>query len=354
MEVNFTYAVFGFLLRSEVLLPGLIPLPVDSSPSSSSLPSSRNASITLHMNVSPYACAAIPSGPREPAYTSSYKDNQGNPGLQIWKVANGSFFHLVYFDGTEFWLDMDGSEIWATWPGNLTIGDTATYLLGPVLGLLLRFRGVTCLHASAVAFGDRAVAFVGSEGAGKSTTAAALARQGYAVLSDDVVALSEHESSFFVDPAYPYLCLWPESVESLYGSADALPTFSVNYEKRCLSLEKQELKFEGRSLPLAAIYVLGERRGDPAPVVEDIPAQKAFMTLVANTFASNVLDARLRTKEFEVLGRLVPHVPVRQLHANRDAARLVDFCRLICEDVQRRFEGPDARVITPGILYGSF
>ena len=225
------------------------------------------------------------------------------------------------------------TEIWATWPGNLTIEDTATYLLGPVLGLLLRFRGVTCLHASAVAFGDRAVAFVGNEGAGKSTTAAALARKGCAVLSDDVVALSEHEGSFFVHPAYPYLCLWPESVESLYGSADALPPLSVNDDKRRLLLEKRELKFEERSLPLTAIYILGERRGDSAPVVEDMPVQKAFMTLVANTFATNVLDASLRAKEFEVLGRLVPRVPVRQLHAHSDAARIEDFCRLICEDV---------------------
>jgi hypothetical protein len=331
--VNFTYAVFGLLLRSDIQLPGLIPLRIDSIPSLSSLPSSSGASIALHMNVSPYACGAIPSGLEESIYTSSYKDDRGNPGLQIWKVSDGLFFHLVYFDRTEFWLDQQGTEIWATWPGHLTIENTATYLLGPVLGLLLRFRGVTCLHASAVAFEDRAVAFVGNEGAGKSTTAAALARKGCAVLSDDVVALSEHEGSFFVHPAYPYLCLWPESVESLYGSADALPPLSVNDDKRRLLLEKQELKFEERSLPLAAIYILAERRGDSAPVVEDMPVQKAFMTLVANTFATNVLDASLRAKEFEVLGRLVPRVPVRQLHAHSDAARIEDFCRLICEDV---------------------
>ena len=332
--MNLTYAVFGLLLHSDVRLPGLIPLAVDFNPSiSPAVGLSHRSSIAVHMNVSPHACQAVPTEPEELNYSSSYKDDKGNPALEIWKVANGSYFHLVYFDGTEFWIDREGTEIWATWPGNLTVEDTAAYLLGPVLGLLLRFRGVTCFHASAVAFGDRAVAFVGSEGAGKSTTAAALARQGYAVLSDDVVALSEREGSFFVHPAYPYLCLWPESVESLYGSADALPPFSVNYEKRCLLLEKQELKFEERSLPLAAIYILGERRDEPAPVVEDMPAQKAFLTLVANTFATNVLDGALRAREFEVLGRLVPRVTVRELHAHQDAGRLMDFCRLICEDV---------------------
>ena len=193
----------------------------------------------------------------------------------------------------------EGTEVWATWPENLAIEDTATYLVGPVLGLLLRLRGVTCLHASAVAFGEKAVAFVGSEGAGKSTTAAALARRGHAVLSDDVVALAERDGSFFVHPAYPYLCLWPESVQSLYGSAEALPQFSANYEKRCLSLGKQELRFEERRLPLSAIYILGERRGDPAPLVEELTPQKAFLALVANTFATNTLDSGCAQKNLK-------------------------------------------------------
>jgi hypothetical protein len=199
----------------------------------------------------------------------------------------------------------------------------------------LRLRGVTCLHASAVAFGENAVAFVGSEGAGKSTIAAALAQRGHAVLSDDVVPLTERNGSFFVHPAYPYLCLWPESVESLYGSTEALPQFSANYDKRCLSLRKQELRFADRALPLAAIYILGDRRGDPAPLVEELPLQRAFLTLVANTFATNTLDSRMRAKEFEILGRLAPRVPIRSLCAHLDPGRLPDLCDLLNEETQK-------------------
>jgi hypothetical protein len=185
-----------------------------------------------------------------------------------------------------------------------------------------------------VVFGGQAVAFVGSEGAGKSTTAAALALRGHAILSDDVVALAERDGSFFVHPAYPYLCLWPESVESIYGSADALPRFSANYDKRCLSLGKQELSFEERTLPLAAIYILGERRGYPAPLVEQIAPREAFLSLVTNTFATNILDSAMRAKEFETLGRLVPRVTIRQLSAHEDASRIPDLCQQICNDVQ--------------------
>lgn len=291
--------------------------------------------MAVHLNAFPQNAAAIQSGAEELSYASPYQDELGNPALTIWKLAGSRYLRLAYLDGTQFWLDREGREVWTTWPDNLTLEDTATYLLGPVLGILLRLRGVTCLHASAVAFGETAVAFVGSEGAGKSTTAAALARRGHAVLSDDVVALAERKGSFFVHPAYPYLSLWPESVKSLYGSAEALPRFSANYEKRCLSLPKQELRFEERALPLAAIYILGDRRGDPAPMVEELTPQKAFLSLVANTFATNTLDNGMRAKEFEILSRLAPRVPIRALYAHQDAGRLGDLCDLLGDSTEK-------------------
>ncbi|MFZ1973374.1 MAG: hypothetical protein WAU89_11050 [Candidatus Acidiferrales bacterium] len=331
-SVNFTYAAFGLLLRSNVPIPGLIPVRPEHNVS---LESSNDALVGVHLNAFPQTAAAIQLRPEELSYASPYKDELGNPVLTIWKVAGSRHLRLACFDGTQFWLDREGCEVWATWPDSLTLEDTATYLLGPVLGILLRLRGVTCLHASAVAFGERAVAFVGSAGAGKSTTAAALAQRGHAILSDDVVALAERNGSFLVHPAYPYLSLWPPSVESLYGFVEALPRFSANYEKRCLALPKQELRFEERALPLAAIYILGDRRGDPAPVVEELTLQKAFLSLVANTFATNTLDSGMRAKEFETLARLVPRVPIRALWAHQDPGRLVDLCDLLSDETKK-------------------
>ena len=340
--LNFTYAVFGLSLHCNLPIPNLTTVnPEDEPPP---LESSNDQTVAIHLNDSPHGNRAAPPGPEELSYDSPYKDEAGNPALRIWKLAGSRYLRLAYFDGTQFWLDREGAEVWATWPSNLTIRDTATYLMGPVLGILLRLRGVTCLHASAVAFGDTAVAFVGSEGAGKSTTAAALARHGHAILSDDVVALAEHNGSFFVHPAYPYLCLWPESVESLYGSPDALPQFSANYEKRVLSLGKKELRFAERALPLAAIYILGERRGDPAPLVEELPPQKAFVALVANTFATNTLDTGMRAKEFEILARLAPSVSIRALCAHQDASRLPELCALLDEEAQKLRAPKSARV----------
>jgi hypothetical protein len=334
-EVNVTYTAFGLLLRCNVELPELTP--VDPGSAGVRPEESGDCTVIVHLKASSCRSETVDAGSEELSYASPYTAQAGGSALKIWKAQDGSYLRLAYFDGTQFWLDPEGTRIWVTWPDDLTLEHAAAYLLGPVLGLLLRIRGVTCLHASAVAFGEKAVAFVGSAGAGKSTTAAALARQGHAVLSDDVVTLADRDGTFFVQPAYPYLHLWPESVEWLYGSAETLPRFIPNYEKRCLSLGKRELRFEDNPLPLAAIYILGERRGDPAPIMEQITPQRAFLALVANTFATNAIERSMRAKEFEILGHLVPRVRIRQVFAHQDASRISDFCDLIFRDMEELY-----------------
>jgi hypothetical protein len=324
--VNFTYSVFGLLLKCNIPIPEVPP----------AHPLAAGQPVRIYMNISPHAGGDIPRGPEDLTYTSAYTDNKGEPALRIWNVAGGAFLHLSYCDGTQFWMDREGSQVWALWPDSLTIEDTATYLLGPVLGLLLRLRGVTCLHASAVAFGDRAVAFVGSEGAGKSTTAAALAQKGCAVISDDVVALVEREGSFFVHPAYPYLCLWPDSVTMVYGPHKKLPSFSANWEKRLLSLAGSQLRFEEQLLPLGAVFVLGERSSEPAaPFLEHLTPSDRLLSLVANSYATNLLDKDMRAREFALLGRLLETVPVRRLRPHEDAGQIEPLCNFIF----RSYEG---------------
>ena len=332
---NFAYCLFGLNIRTNLALPeiSLVQL-IPGSPLNQKNLLHEIPTVEIHLAMKPESLDQTPDVAEELWYATEDQDQFGTSALKIWKTASGGFLRLEYFDGTKFWLDIAGRHIWATWPPSLTVEDTSTYLLGPVLGLLLRLRGVTCLHASAVSFGDYAVAFMGSEGAGKSTTAAALAQQGCAIITDDVVALAETDGVFYVHPAYPYLCLWPESVASIYGSAEALPRFSPAYDKRCLSLERQGLNFEARTLPLKAIYVLDERRSDPAPVIEPLGYQSAILALVANTFATNVLDSPMRAEEFKTLGRLVPRTRIRKVFAHRDADRLPDLCREIREDVE--------------------
>ncbi|NIO13431.1 MAG: serine/threonine protein kinase, partial [Gammaproteobacteria bacterium] len=92
-----------------------------------------------------------------------------------------------------------------------------------MLGFVLRLRGVLSLHASVIDINGEAVGFMGAAGAGKSTLAAAFAKKGFAVMSDDILALKPGDSAPFAQPGYPRLRLWPDSAVVLFGSASALP-----------------------------------------------------------------------------------------------------------------------------------
>ena len=322
--MSLTYSVFGVTVRSSAPIPGLIPLQT---------PQDR-ADIELNLGCSADCFASAHSNHAESVvYTSAYTGPSGTPALRILEEQEHGLLHLVYFDGMQFWMDRHGTKLWASWPSESSAEEAATYLLGPVLGLLLRFRGVTCLHASAVSIGTSVIAFVGAEGAGKSTTAAAFARAGFAAVSDDVVALVERDGDFFVSPTYPHLCLWPESVEMLYGTKDALPPFVPNWEKRRLSVANGGARFEDGALPLRAIYLLDEIRDDPGPHVEPVTGQTGFLSLVANSFATNMLDSEMRASEFRTLSSLVAKVPLRRLFTSKGDLAPADLCQAVLHDI---------------------
>ena len=145
-------------------------------------------------------------------------------------------------------------------------------------------------------------------------------------------------------PAYPHLCLWQDSVEMLYGSAEALPRFSTGWEKRRLVLGTQGTHFETRSLPLGAIYLLGDRRPDQAPSIEEVRPQAGLLSLVADTFANKILDREMRAHEFAVLGRLVTTVPIRRLHPHNDGSRLEELCAVVRDDFAALQSATSARI----------
>jgi hypothetical protein len=252
----------------------------------------------------------------------------------VWRLAGGDCFRLLYSDGVEFFVARDGSEVWAAWPDASSLEDAATYLLGPVLGFVLRLRGIACLHASAVAVGNRAIVLLGPASAGKSTTASAFAGMGYPVLTDDVVALAESAGVVLVQPAYPQLRLWPDAVALLFGTADALPRLTPSWEKRALDLAHTAGRFQQQAVPLAAIYLLDARAPAPEPRIDGLHGREALMTLVANAYVSYLQDAAMRSQEFGALGRVVASVPVRRVVPPPDPAGVSRLCRHILSDCE--------------------
>ncbi len=260
------------------------------------------------------------------------------PSVVLTQYGDENGFEIEYADGTRFVIDGTAERVWATYQPPTTRGVMLVCFLGPVMGFLLRRRRITSLHASCVELQGQAIAFCGEAGFGKSTTAAALALRGLPVVAEDVVPLHEIAGQFLTVPGYPRVCLWPESVQMLMGSGDALPLITAGWEKRYLALDGERAKFATRKLPLALLYVFAPRVDEPdSPRVEKLRAREAVLELVPNTYMSWVLDPEQRAEEFDTLCRLVKQVSVRRIVPHAQPERMRDLCDLILRDAEAFF-----------------
>jgi hypothetical protein len=316
--MTFRYAVYGLCICADSPIPGLFPNR-----------ESDSHHVAIHLR-------GIPASAKVDAQfeqRSEVVDHGGQALLRVARSTNPSGLYFRYSDETAFLISDSGSEIWAEWCPPLTLEDTATYLLGPMLGFVLRLRGVLSLHASVVEVDGQALGFMGAAGAGKSTLAAALAQKDAAVMSDDILALELRDGGFFAQPGYPRLRLWPDSAKALFGTANALPKLTPNWDKRYLALDEETFRFQSKPVPLSAIYVLGN--GGPSRVltsVEKMKAREAMLALLQENGQGMLLSNRDRAREFAQIAELVRGVPVKRLCDDVKAKLPAEVAHAILED----------------------
>lgn len=175
-----------------------------------------------------------------------------------------------------------------------------TILLGPIFSILLRQRGLLVLHASAVKIGDRAVAFMGGSGWGKSTLVTAFHARGYDVLTDDVLPLQLGDSQPLVSPSYPHFKLCPDAADSL--RTELSPIFEGAHKLAYTFTQG----FQQTPLPLHRIYVLG--KGDRHEITPLSPAI-AFLNLVQHTRAMiSLQEPHFLASHFQLCTDLISQV----------------------------------------------
>jgi len=318
MTATYQYKSCGLTIASEIAIPGLpVIAPV--------------AQPDLVVSVRD---RALPPDVRHVRYVSPEHVADGSAQLTVWTDRGGAHC-FRYHDGTAFVIDRAGTRVEVHWEEPLIDADAAVYLLGPVLGFIMRLRGIVPLHASAVMMGEHAVAFVGDAWMGKSTTAAAFASMGHGVLSDDLLPIADSHGAILAYPSHPRLTMWPDAAK-MFGGAEDLPPLTPTYDKRYLALHDAGAGcFQPAPVPLEVIYVLGARATDATMRIDTMRPQDALMLLVRNTYGNYLLDATMRAVEFDLLARVVERVRVRQVTLVDDIAQLRDSCLRLTELVMQ-------------------
>jgi hypothetical protein len=64
-----------------------------------------------------------------------------------------------------------------------------------------------------------------------------------------------------------------------------------------------------------------------------------LLSLIANTYATKLMDKQMRAREFELLTRVLNNVPLRRVTPHADPARIPELCDAILNDFGHRFHG---------------
>ena len=262
----------------------------------------------------------------------------------MWQTAGGGLRATAAHRGEycTFVVAPGGAQVDVAWSSVTPLQDVMLYLLGPVLGIVLRLRGAICLHGSAVSYRGRAAVLVGPKGAGKSTTAAALMARGCTVLTDDVAVIERADGRFYVQPGYPGMRLRAAPAAHLYGAEAALPGLwseapdREHVQRRYLDLSDRNGRFSTRALPLAAVYVLdGRRAAGTHPRIDPLPRMQGLLTLAANAYVDYALTEAARAHEWRSLEQMLREAPARRLVRSEGLDTLDAICDVLLDDLRR-------------------
>ena len=211
-------------------------------------------------------------------------------------------------------------------PGKEDLKIFRRLLENQAMTVLLLQRGLLVLHASAASVDGKAVVFLGSQTAGKSTMTAAFHQAGYPMVADDVVAIRVDGGVPTVVPGVPQIRLCMDSIAGLAVEDTIRYEHDWGPEKAYQPIEDQST-----AVPLGGIYTLRE---DESISITDLKGSVAFLQLVTNTYAQGLLlDTNATTDHFEQCTAVLEQTPTQQLYRPKEFDRVPEVVDLIAEEM---------------------
>ena len=166
-------------------------------------------------------------------------------------------------------------------------------LLGPVMAWFLTMQHLFVLHASAVHWEGRTLAFMGDKLAGKSTTAAAFIRAGCSLVTDDLLAIELAKGQPAICyPAFPQLKLEDVASQKIQvAGATPRPLVMEGFPKRQHALAQMTTE----AVSIDCLVQL-ERGGD-TPIFEPLSKADGPAALNRYSYLQRFGDASWRSDD---------------------------------------------------------
>jgi hypothetical protein len=297
-----SYFLAGLSIRSEIMLPELVPLS----------PSDAEPDVEICLGLAP---ASLP-GAKAPFPEAQIADNEVL--LNIPKVGR--------------YLVRAGRQVLIDPATHVEPKDLRQFLLGSALGAIYFQRGFFPLHASVVVIQGNAVAFSGDSGAGKSTMAAWMHARGYPLLCDDVCVIRfDEQSGPLAYPGFPRLKLWQDALDAFEVDAGELQRDYFRADKYQVAVSD---RFWIDPVPLRHINLLQYSDPGSKPRIEDIKPAHAVHLLRNNTYRYEYISSLgLTESHFLDCVRLARSTAVHYLTRPQDHAAFAECQRLVEEQM---------------------
>jgi hypothetical protein len=207
------------------------------------------------------------------------------------------------------------------------------FTLSNAMAAILHQQGKIPLHASAIIVQDALVLFTGRSGAGKSTTACALMKEGYRLFSDDVCVLSLNKSSGAMEvfPSYPMMKLWENTIDELDTSMKKQYRVRPHLPKYGFF---QHHGFMTGSLPVKQVFVLNVTATQNELSCKPLDKFKAFQLLQLNTYRRvQVGMMQLHRTHFEIISKLTSEADVFEVTRPLGWSDIPAFARFIKDQI---------------------
>jgi hypothetical protein len=208
------------------------------------------------------------------------------------------------------------------------------YVLGSCMGAILMQRKILPLHGSAIEINGKAYAIVGHSGAGKSTLASAFLKNGFRLLSDDIIPVAYENNIPVVIPSYPQQKLWQQS----------LIEFEMNYENYSPLFERENkyavpiTNFTLDTIPIAGVFELIKTKEDEIQF-HQVEGVNRLRTLFQHTYRKSYLPKlELVDWHFKECVRLINKVQIAQLYRPHTPFTANQLVNVILDSIYQKEE----------------
>ncbi len=185
------------------------------------------------------------------------------------------------------------------------------------------------------------LAIVAPSRTGKTTLTAALSQNGFALMTDDMVALHQIDGGYKIYPSWPVARMWPDALNELAPDASQQhQKVHENFEKRIVNLQHTKgFTFCNESKKLHVIYLLNrlpENKNKNVPNCEIVPiAQaKALIILLQNSILGSGYRAlQLEKARVEALSKMLENISFKQINYVSGKEHLNEVGKLIKSDL---------------------